>query len=426
MTDIPVSTLSPLNSTDIIVNKKEMKIETVIIILWASGGVLLLVLMMLLVCILKTNRKTFGQGRRESPNVFRIGRDPNESRGGGVNPAFTNYDEIWTWIPVIRGNQGECANECERDTGTGSRENNTASSNDALSRTLEPPPYSVAITTPSYPPGGVTYTTANPTSGENSRYLYSVSNESTNMSSSIVTTCTTALSRPVVSSSVSNNVGSHGDRQNNINTSNSRHKSVINVVHKNERDSERNQQRTWDVRDPWRSPEISRPDVAIVTEAEPRIQGRRSRDMTRSRTHYVRDARHQVSRPTSNDITYHIPEENVALPNTDDIHTLYPELFGNEVPVLAHAQRMSREFVYDAEAGLYSFTTENNGPRVWCDIPPSLLDEEGPPPYTPPPDYPGHRNRQQRRRDRSRPAPKANNSVTDRRAPLVRLEYDYF
>ncbi|XP_033724962.1 uncharacterized protein LOC117314959 isoform X2 [Pecten maximus] len=170
MADIPVSTMSPFNSTDIIVNKKEMKIETVIIILWASGGVLLLVLMMLLVCILKTNRKV--HGRRESPNVFRVGLDPNESRGGGVNPAFTNYDEIWTWIPVIRGNQSECANECEQ--GSGSRDNNTAASNEALSRNLEPPPYSVAITTPSYPPGGATYTTAASTSGENSRYLYSV------------------------------------------------------------------------------------------------------------------------------------------------------------------------------------------------------------------------------------------------------------
>ncbi|XP_069103328.1 uncharacterized protein [Argopecten irradians] len=172
MSDIPVSTMSPFNSTDILVNKKEMKIETVIIILWASGGVLLLVLMVLLVCILKTNRKSLVHGRRESPNVFRVGLDPSESRGGGVNPAFTNYDEIWTWIPVIRGNQTECANECEQ-TST-NRENTTAASNEALSRTLEPPPYSVAITTPSYPPGGATYTTAAPTSGESSRYLYSV------------------------------------------------------------------------------------------------------------------------------------------------------------------------------------------------------------------------------------------------------------
>ncbi|XP_021377802.1 uncharacterized protein LOC110465938 isoform X1 [Mizuhopecten yessoensis] len=170
--DIPSTTMAPFNSTDIIVNKKEMKIETVIIILWASGGVLLLVLMMLLVCILKNNRKAFVHGRRESPNVFRIGVDPSDPRRGGVNPAFTNYDEIWTWIPVVRGNQDECANACEQ--GSDGRENNTAVSNEALSRTLEPPPYSVAITTPSYPPGGATYTTAAPTSGENSRYLYSV------------------------------------------------------------------------------------------------------------------------------------------------------------------------------------------------------------------------------------------------------------
>lgn len=356
-----------------------------------------------------------------SSNVFRIG-DPAQPRGG-VNPAFTNYDEIWTWIPVVRGNQEDCVNECEQ--ATGNRENNTAASSEALSRTLEPPPYSVAITTPSYPPGGATYTTAT-RSSESSRYLYSVSNEashvpSSNCASSHITTCTTSISRPIVSSSVSvsNIVSASGERGHNSNVSNNiRQKNDSNIGKTNEIEHSRNAQRTWDVRDPWRRPEVTRPDVAMVTDTESHMRGRQSRDMARPRTHILRDVRSHITSSISDDITYAFPTEHSANSCHDDIESIYPELFGNEASVLAHAQRMRREFVYDADAGLYSFTTESNGRRVWCDIPPSLLDEEGPPPYTPAPDYPVNRNRQQRRRERSRP--KAHNSVNDRPAPIVR------
>lgn len=50
-----------------------------------------------------------------------------------------------------------------------------------------------------------------------------------------------------------------------------------------------------------------------------------------------------------------------------------------------------RPFEYNADEGIYSYITGADGRRVWCDIPLALLDEDGPPPYAPPPDYPGHR-----------------------------------
>ena len=48
-----------------------------------------------------------------------------------------------------------------------------------------------------------------------------------------------------------------------------------------------------------------------------------------------------------------------------------------------------RDVIYHADQGLYSFVSSEGGRRAWCDIPPSLLNEDGPPPYTPAPDYPG-------------------------------------
>ena len=68
-------------------------------------------------------------------NLF-PGRQP---RHGGVNPTFTSYDEIWTWIPVVTESQ----NNCNSQIYPSARESSSA--NGANISTLTLPSYENAL-----------------------------------------------------------------------------------------------------------------------------------------------------------------------------------------------------------------------------------------------------------------------------------------
>lgn len=124
-----VSDTAAKNGTNIIV-RDEVKIETVIIILWVAGGVLLLTLLILLVCILRNNKKTGAQCGTGS-HMLRIDPRRANPRDGRLNHGYSNYDEIWTWIPIIRGTEGDCSRSTVYAT---------PSSND-----LQPPSYNEVV-----------------------------------------------------------------------------------------------------------------------------------------------------------------------------------------------------------------------------------------------------------------------------------------
>ena len=64
------------------------------------------------------------------------GRQP---RHGGVNPTFTPYDEIWTWIPVVTDSQ----NNCNSQINPSARQNSAP--NDTNISTVSLPSYEHAV-----------------------------------------------------------------------------------------------------------------------------------------------------------------------------------------------------------------------------------------------------------------------------------------
>ncbi|KAH3873147.1 hypothetical protein DPMN_036374 [Dreissena polymorpha] len=95
-------TNSTQSTTSQTYNSPETEAQVILIVLWVSGGVLLLSLIVLLTCILRNHRK---QRRDGAQNQSIAAGQP---RQGSVNPTFSNYDEIWTWIPIVTGNSGNC------------------------------------------------------------------------------------------------------------------------------------------------------------------------------------------------------------------------------------------------------------------------------------------------------------------------------
>lgn len=144
--------MTPRNGTGIIVNE-ETRIETIIIILWVTGGVLLVALLIMLFFLLKSKRKG-GRSIHRRPSLFHIDARGGYPRTGGVNHGYTSYDEIWTWIPVVRGDQDQCQP-------TSTRLTRTPSNASTLHR--EPPPYSVATG------GRTTHTPIAPSTGNSIR-----------------------------------------------------------------------------------------------------------------------------------------------------------------------------------------------------------------------------------------------------------------
>jgi hypothetical protein len=99
----------------------------------------------------------------------------------------------------------------------------------------------------------------------------------------------------------------------------------------------------------------------------------------------------------------------VGCPNQIETRELQNRIHRNDqMPVDAgqtHSRQQIPAFTYDPEEGIYSYLAGSLGRRIWCDIPPSLMDEDGPPPYTR--DADGLRSREyfQRRARSDRPAP---------------------
>ena len=99
----------------------------------------------------------------------------------------------------------------------------------------------------------------------------------------------------------------------------------------------------------------------------------------------------------------------VGCPNQIETRELQNRIHRNDqMPVDAgqtHSRQQIPAFTYDPEEGIYSYLAGILGRRIWCDIPPSLMDEDGPPPYTR--DADGLRSREyfQRRARSDRPAP---------------------
>ncbi|XP_052096432.1 uncharacterized protein LOC127731689 isoform X1 [Mytilus californianus] len=382
------TTMLPSNGTDIMVNK-EMQVETVIVILWISGGVLLIALIILLACILRTNKK----GRRRSnplrPGVFRV----LESANGGVNPSYTSYDEIWTWIPVVRGDEASCPPRQET-----SRNVTISPASTSLASNLEPPPYSVAISTPSRPHSIPRYSSAAMavSTATTSSYGNPVSNIASTVSISadrsgqtIVNSCS-----PVISSHAQR--GRHHTSHNAQITSTSGHIFTSTPI-----SSPRINQRVMGRNEPIRNPVINSNHGNSTCSQFERNQRPQS---------CYEHPNDDVRSPLPNRRSLFGEDPTRLYSNRDRIHR-------NDIPTASPCQGNTQvetpPFTYDPEEGVYSYLAGSIGRRIWCDIPPSLLDEDGPPPYT--------RNADLRSREYYQRRPR-----TDRPAPLVRLEYDYF
>jgi hypothetical protein len=248
------------------------------------------------------------------------------SRDGRLNHGYTNYDEIWTWIPIIRGNEGECPRTSVYAT---------PSSND-----LQPPPYNEVVgSSATHAP------TTTPSPHENT------TNSQIQVSSFSAT------------NQMSNNV--LVNRTHEENAPNPR--TCISV---------RNEQTTS-----VHNSEII-PGAASSNNAESELQ---SRLQTERNCVNSGAERNSVTRLT-------------GIGNSNSLQHLarardWTGSNANNIPSVSDTPDHYRDVIYHPEQGLYSFLRSEGGRRAWCDIPPSLLNEDGPPPYTPAPDYPGrHHN----------------------------------
>ncbi|XP_062606777.1 uncharacterized protein LOC134268526 isoform X2 [Saccostrea cucullata] len=389
------------NGTGIIV-RDEVKIETVIIILWVAGGVLLMTLLILLVCILRNNKKTGAQCANGS-RVLRIDPRRANPRDGRLNQGYSNYDEIWTWIPIIRGNEGECPRSSVYATPT---------SND-----LQPPPYNEVVgNTDTLPAAANAQTTTRTPEMTPIRPGNPVSNlfSATNRSPELVTS---TASSEVVVTQTSEQI--------------SQNPRVL-AVHNS--DSV-----------PRHSPSAASTNIVEnVSQSSQRLPS----DSNLSDNYIDRNC---VSRQNIRTRNYDYPYLARARDRTEST--------ANSVPTATENQDHYQDVIYHPEQGLYSFVRNEGGRRAWCDIPPSLLNEDGPPPYTPAPDYPGrHHNtrrtsyrqavndipprytrRSQRLTDVTREIPPdypvSNRETINNRiehahgnisAPIVRCDYEYF
>ncbi|XP_061180208.1 uncharacterized protein LOC133188733 [Saccostrea echinata] len=400
-----VSDNAAKNGTGIIV-RDEVKIETVIIILWVAGGVLLMTLLILLVCILRNNKKTGAQCANGS-HVLRIDPRRANPRDGRLNQGYSNYDEIWTWIPIIRGNEGECPRSSVYATPT---------SND-----LQPPSYNEVVGSPETHPAAA--------------------NSQTTVRTPEMTTI-----QP-------------GNPVSNLFSATSRSSEQMPATASTEvvagRTSEQNPQipsvpvRTLETHNadsvPSGSPSVASTNIVEnASQSNQRLQS----ESNRSDNYIDRNC---------------VPRQNIRTRNCD-----YPYLArardrpGNTTNSISSAtenQDQYQDVIYHPEQGLYSFVRNEGGRRAWCDIPPSLLNEDGPPPYTPAPDYPGrHHNtrrtsyrqavndmpprysrRSKRLTDVTREVPPdypmSNRETINSRiehvhgnvsAPIVRCDYEYF
>ncbi|XP_053387498.1 GATA zinc finger domain-containing protein 14-like [Mercenaria mercenaria] len=136
--EISTSTVSSTTGSTTITptaSPAEIQVETVLIVLWVTGGLLLVTLVVLMTCILTSHKKRQrNRSERASP------RGQGNPRHGGVNPTFSNYDEIWTWIPVLTDND-----HCRNQNSASAIENSATQTNRELMRNLRLPSYNEAV-----------------------------------------------------------------------------------------------------------------------------------------------------------------------------------------------------------------------------------------------------------------------------------------
>ncbi|KAL5020088.1 hypothetical protein ScPMuIL_002980 [Solemya velum] len=364
---------TPAANSTLTIDEEEVEIETVIVILWVSGGFLLITLVSLLACILRSHKKARNlRNQRDNRNI-----EAGRLRNGGINPAFTSYDEIWTWIPVMRGDRADCTAQIEPTA----LQRTTVSSTTPGNRPLRPPSYHEA-------------TSSNNSQMPNIRPDCSVSTiaqlcaniNSPSASRRVTSTQQTEVPRDANNASrrPASNTPSNAQHASSATESNRRHVTRVDVpslsVHVSPRD---------------RTP---RPNVP-----RPNVTGRNNRNRPCQLQRYTR-----INDPSSSQTT--TQTTSVALSSRHRAPMPTPQNATNASASTTTANNTR----YQMEDGMYSYRTGTNGRRVWCDVPPCLIDEDGPPPYTPYPDYP--------RSERSSVSSQNQNG----QAPLMRLDYEYF
>ncbi|KAK3598014.1 hypothetical protein CHS0354_042369 [Potamilus streckersoni] len=325
------STTASLNSTSMLSilpeNQGPFHIDSVIIILWGLGGVLLVTLIVLMGCVLRAHKK----GRH--PLHARQGLFYTRTSGacpphGGVNPSFTSYDDIWTWIPVIT--QNTCVNgninPAEQDTDGGQ------------GNTTIPPTYDEAI------------------------------NEQSNR-----TEISAPLNRQMTSTPIEHHYETIQVREISANPRMPNPMTNVNsnVPNTNPRSSA--------LRPSVQSPLPNRSVQPSTDQNE-----RHGRSLLQQETH---DSESHNERRSSYRI-YH------QYPRSDQRHS---------ERIYEGQNRADRNLRFThSDSSMFTYYTGHNGRRVYCDVPPSLYDEDGPPPYS-------HRH-----------------TRNVRNAPVVRMDYNYF
>ncbi|KAL3886486.1 hypothetical protein ACJMK2_026480 [Sinanodonta woodiana] len=327
------STTASLNRTSMLgispENQGPFHAETVIIILWGLGGVLIVTLIILMGCVLRAHKK----GRHPlhpRPGLFHTRSSGACPPHGGVNPSFTSYDEIWTWIPVITDTQNTCVN--------GNRNPVEQDADGGQGTTTIPPSYDEAINEQSNP-----------------------------------TEISLPSNRQMTSTPIEHNYETIQIREINANPRMPSPLTNVNssVPNTNPRSSA--------LRPLVQSPLPNRSVQPSMEQSErcgrsPLQQGRHDSESRNERRSSYR--------------IYH------QYPGSDQRHS--ERIYEGQ----NQADRNLR-FTH-SDSSMFTYYTGHNGRRVYCDVPPSLYDEDGPPPYS-------HRHIR-----------------NPRNAPVVRMDYNYF
>lgn len=300
------------------------------------------------------------------PGVFRV----LDSQNGGVNPSYTSYDEIWTWIPVVRGNEDTCQPRQET-----SRNITISPAATSLASNLEPPPYSVAISTP-----------ARHNAPSHFSSVTSVSTASPAVYGNTVSSISTITSVPNI------HPGSFGNQNRPQSSVPGNRQSILDgggreVVARSQRSAPCHMVTST----PIQSPRVSHRQQPI---REVYSGNGRSTNQNHPTTFH---GQCDVRSPLPNRRSYH-EDGGFAVTRSQESRN-----GGNTRTVTTRPT----SFTYDPDEGVYSYRAGNMGRRIWCDIPPSLMDEDGPPPYTRQTNIASQEYYQRR-------------PLTDRPAPIVR------
>lgn len=277
-------------------------------------------------------------------HMLRIDPRRANPRDGRLNHGYSNYDEIWTWIPIIRGTEGDCSRSTVYAT---------PSSND-----LQPPSYNEVVGSSAPRPAAASSQSVVRQPGMTATHPHNP-----------VSISISATLPPVPIASTREVVVSQTQEE----------PSLQNTCH------------SVTVRNPQAAVRGADSDQNAASSS---TEHRRNTD---NRNQIQQDSQSVRGRLQDNDFDRNnTTRQNVRARN---YNSPYLARARNQTGTNASASRATdieddyRDVIYHPDQGLYSFTTSEGGRRAWCDIPPSLLNEDGPPPYTPAPDYPGrHHN----------------------------------